>query len=224
MLKPLLSLASASPKGAQGDLAALTDPQEACPKPHPPGALAVFWCPSNQMWAICTESGRTARCSEQQTQGGPGPPPGQTTGAGPQAAERASSQKPAHTLHPTLDEKHHGTPGPRVCPYPRTARPPLRTIFRFNGDCMNFPGTLLERLKVWREGFPLGTPTFPGCTNFQSVLFLEQWSQLLPRAGQAHWLKNLAEPPPLANTLAAGATAWGTQGPSHSIPRGVAAA
>lgn len=76
---------------------------------------------------------------------------------------------------------------------------------------MDFPGTLSKRLKVRREGLPLGTPTFPGFADFQGSLFLEQWSQLLPRPGPAHWLEDLAEPPSLTNTLVAGGAAWGTQ-------------
>lgn len=75
---------------------------------------------------------------------------------------------------------------------------------------------LSKRLKVWREGLPLETPTFPGFANFQGSLFLEQWSQLLPRPGQAHWLENLAKP-------LRGQTPR-LLGPSRSIPKWVASA
>lgn len=81
-------------------------------------------------------------------------------------------------------------------PPAQTTRPPWRTIFRFNGDYVAFPGKLSKRLKVSREGLPLETPTSPGFANFQSALFLEQWPQLLPRPRQAHWLENSGSPLP----------------------------
>lgn len=125
---------------------------------------------------------------------------------------------------PTLPWRGHGEA--RVSP--RAAWPPRRAIFRFNRGYVDllprtaFSKTAGQAGRASSAGPP--PPTFPGCTNFQGVLFLEQWSQLLPRPGQAHWLQNSAEPLPRQTPWQLGLQPGEPRGPAARIPRWVATA
>lgn len=142
-----------------------------------------------------TEPGEAALCLEQMEEG-PAPPQNRLRVLA-LCHRECPGQKP--------DSRHPRSPwtgnpwDPRSQGLGPAARPhgPLE---RCKEPASDFPGTPSKRLKVGREGLPLGTSTFPGFTDFQGSLFLEQWSQLLPRPGPAHWPEDSAEPPPLTKT------------------------
>lgn len=197
VIKSLLSLPSVSPEGAARWLCNSYRPLGVCPEPHPPEGLKVRWCLFNQTQAFGTQS--LARLYPDQSRGRrvqPHPRTGHSSPPLPQRVPRAETRLTPPRLPQTEHTGNTWDPrSPRSHSHPQATRLTWRTIFRFNGDYSDFPGTLSKRLKVRREGLPLETPTFPGFANFQGALFLKQWSQLLPRPRQAHWLEDAPSSP-----------------------------